>query len=320
MTPKILAALVAGDLPVDQLNKNMDYQTYLKHTPEVQGFFDPRTNTISYVVADPATKRCAIIDSVMDFEPNGASIFFESAQTIIDYIREKGYAIEWILETHVHADHLSAAPYLKEKLGGTMAIGKYIVNVQDIFGKVFNEGTEFKRDGSQFDKLWSDGDAFMLGSIPAFVMHTPGHTPADMAYVIGDAVFTGDTLFMPDLGTGRCDFPGGSADTMYQSAQKLFALPDQMRMFMCHDYLPEGRSEYVWETTIGEQKKHNIHLKEDTGPERFKSMRENRDATLAMPKLIIPSIQVNMRGGLPAKEGNQSVYFKIPVNGVFSKK
>lgn len=297
------------------------YDSFLSRSPEVQGFFDRRTNTISYVVADPTTKKCAIVDSVMDFEPNGGALFFESADAIISYIKTKGYEVEWILETHVHADHLSAAPYLKEKLGGTMAIGKYIVDVQKIFGKVFNEGTEFERDGSQFDRLWNDGDSFMLGSMPAYVMHTPGHTPADMVYVIGDTVFAGDTLFMPDFGSARCDFPGGSAQMLYESTKKIFELPDAMRMFMCHDYLPEGRTEYRWETTVGEQKKNNIHLKEGTDPTRFVEMRTIRDAGLEMPRLIIPSIQVNMRAGdVPKDKETGDPVLKIPVNSVFAKR
>lgn len=299
----------------------MTYDNYLLHTPFVQGFFDAATNTISYVVADPKTKKCAIIDSVMDYEPHGASITFVSADAIIEFVREKGYQVEWILETHVHADHLSAAPHLKERLGGTMAIGKHIIDVQNVFGKVFNEGTEFERDGSQFDRLLEDGDTFALGLIPALALHTPGHTPADMVYVIGDAVFAGDTMFMPDFGTARCDFPGGSAEIMYASTQKIFALPDAMRMFMCHDYLPEGRTEYQWETTVGEQKKNNIHLKEGTDPNRFVAMRTERDAKLGMPKLIIPSIQVNMRAGtLPRDAETGKVHLKTPVNSVFSKK
>lgn len=297
-----------------------NYTEYLAKKPSVQGFFDTRTNTISYVVADPETKQCAIIDSVMDFEPNGGALYFESADAISAYVKEKGYTVQWILETHVHADHLSAAPYLKEKLGGTMAIGKYIVDVQKIFGKVFNEGTEFQRDGSQFDKLWNDGDEFMLGSIPAFVMHTPGHTPADMVYVIGDTVFAGDTLFMPDFGTARCDFPGGSPDEMYASVQKIFQLSDSMRMFMCHDYLPKGRTEYRWETTVGEQRKENIHLKEGTDPERFREMRTTRDAKLDMPRLIIPSIQVNMRAGELPKDSSGDPVLRIPINSVFAKR
>lgn len=303
------------------MENKTDYTKYLEYKPEVQGFFDTRTNTISYVVADPETKKCAIVDSVMDYEPQGATLFFENADAIVNYVKEKGYQTEWILETHVHADHLSAAPYLQEKLGGQMAIGKYIVDVQNIFGKVFNEGTEFERDGSQFDRLWEDGDTFTLGNIPVSVMHTPGHTPADMVYVIGDAVFAGDTMFMPDFGTARCDFPGGSAETLYQSAQKIFALPAEMRMFMCHDYLPEGRTEYQWETTVGEQKKNNIQLNEATDPARFKAMREEVDSTLGMPRLIIPAIQVNMRAGnLPPADDSGTVMLKTPVNSVFSKK
>lgn len=297
-----------------------DYTPYSNHKPEVQGFFDPATNTISYVVADRETKQCAIIDSVMDFEPHSATVSFENADAMVAYIKAKGYTVVWILETHVHADHLSAAPYLKEQLGGQMAIGKYIVDVQETFGKVFNEGTEFQRDGSQFDRLWSDGDTFSLGTIPAFVMHTPGHTPADMVYVIGDAVFAGDTLFMPDFGTARADFPGGSAKEMHDSIQKIFTLPEEMRMFMCHDYLPEGRTEYQWETTVGEQKRSNVHLKEGD-PEKFIAMRTERDAQLGMPKLIIPSIQVNMRAGeLPKEQTTKQAYLKVPVNNVFSKK
>jgi len=300
------------------MNKNHD--KFVAHKPLVQGFFDTRTNTISYVVADPTTKQCAIIDSVMDFEPHGATLYFESADAISSYIESQGYAVQWILETHVHADHLSAAPYLKDKWGGAMAIGKHIVEVQEIFGKVFNEGTEFQRNGSQFDRLWSDGDEFMVGSIPALVMHTPGHTPADMTYVIGDAVFAGDTLFMPDYGTARCDFPGGSARDMYESVQKIFDLPESMRMFMCHDYLPEGRTEYQWETTVGEQKKCNVHLKEGVDPKRFEQMRKSKDATLSMPRLIIPSIQVNMRAGEVPVDEDGNKMLKTPINNVFSKK
>jgi len=296
------------------------YESYLEHKPDIQGFFDPATNTISYVVADPNTKRCAIIDSVMDYEPHSAAISFENADAMVAYIKGRGYEVEWILETHVHADHLSAAPYLKEKLGGQMAIGKYIVTVQETFGKVFNEGTEFQRDGSQFDRLWEEGDTFILGTIPAFVMHAPGHTPADVVYVIGDAVFAGDTLFMPDFGTARADFPGGDAETMYKSVQKIFTLPDEMRMFMCHDYLPEGRTEYQWETTVGEQRESNVHLKEGD-PDKFIKMRTERDAQLGMPKLIIPSIQVNMRAGnLPTDKETNTPHLKTPVNSVFAKK
>lgn len=303
------------------MKNQTDYSSYLDHKPEVQGFFDPDTNTISYVVTDPQTKKCAIVDSVLNYEPNSAAITYESADAVIAYVEKNDLTVEWILETHVHADHLSAAPYLKEKLGGQMAIGEKITVVQEAFGKVFNEGTEFQRDGSQFDRLWSEGDEFMVGDTPAFVMHTPGHTPADVVYVIGDTVFAGDTLFMPDFGTARVDFPGGSAEAMYESAQKIFALPDEMRMFMCHDYLPEGRSEYVWETTVGQQKKENIHLKEGTGLQAFAKMRTERDQKLGMPKLIIPSIQTNIHAGnLPTDKETGNVYLKVPVNSVFAKK
>lgn len=298
-----------------------NYEQFLRQQPFVKGFFDPATNTISYVVADLATKRCAIIDSVLDYEPHGATVSFESADKIARYISENGYGVEWILETHVHADHLSAAPYLKDQLGGKIAIGDRIREVQEVFGKVFNEGTEFERDGSQFDRLFKDGDEFLIGGILARVIYTPGHTPADVTYVIGDAVFPGDTLFMPDYGTARVDFPGGNAKDMHVSAQKLFALPEEMRMFMCHDYLPDGRSEYRYETTIGEQKHTNIHLNERTGADEFAAFRKNRDSALGMPRLIIPSIQVNMRAGeMPIDQETGTPFLKTPVNSVFSKK
>lgn len=293
----------------------------MEYTPLVQGFFDPNTNTISYVVADTDTKHCAIVDSVMDYEPHSATISFESADAIANYIAAQDYTVDWILETHAHADHLSAAPYLQEKLGGKIAIGAHITTVQEVFGKVFNEGTEFRRDGSQFDALWNEGDTFMIGSIPVTVIETPGHTPADVTYLIGDAAFVGDTLFMPDFGTARCDFPGGDAHTMYASIQRLWTLPDDMRMFLCHDYLPEGRTEYIWETTIGEQKQQNIHIKEGTDPNRFVETREARDKTLGMPRLIIPSLQTNINAGsLPQAEDNGTVYLKTPINSAFSKK
>ncbi len=298
-----------------------NYDTYIQHKPEVQGFFDTNTNTITYVVSDPATKKAAVIDSVMDYEPNGASIYFENADAVIAYVEEKELEVQWVLETHVHADHLSAAPYIQEKLGGKMAIGEHIKTVQDTFGKVFNQGTAYERDDSDFDVLFKDGDTFTVGNIPAFAMHTPGHTPADMVYVIGDAVFAGDTLFMPDFGTARADFPGGSAEQMYDSIQKVFALPDTMRLFMCHDYLPEGRDEFAWETTIGEQKQGNIHVGNGIDKDTFVQKRTARDAELGMPRLIIPSIQVNIRGGkLPKAEDNGTVYLKTPINSVFAKK
>lgn len=298
-----------------------NYESLLKYRPSVKGFFDPATNTISYVVADESNKQAAIIDSVLDYEPHSATISFESADQIIQYVKDNGYTVAWILETHVHADHLSAAPYLKDILGGEIAIGEKILEVQNTFGKVFNEGTEFERDGSQFDRLFRDGDKFSIGSIPARVIYTPGHTPADSTYVIGDAVFPGDTLFMPDYGTARVDFPGGSAEDMHASAQKLFTLPEEMRMFMCHDYLPEGRSEYQYETTVGEQKRLNIHLNERTPVEEFTELRKKKDATLGMPRLIIPSIQVNMRAGdLPKDKDTGAIFLKTPVNSAFSKK
>lgn len=295
-------------------------ETFLTFHPSVQGFFDPATNTISYVVADSESKRCAIIDSVLDYEPHSATLSYESADKLIAYIEEHGYVVDWILETHVHADHLSAAPYLKERLGGKIAIGERILEVQEVFGKVFNEGTEFERDGSQFDRLFKDGDEFMVGNIPARVIATPGHTPADITYVLGDAVFPGDTLFMPDYGTARVDFPGGNAEDMHASAQKLFRLPEQMRMFMCHDYLPEGRSEYLFETTVGEQRRANIHLNERTDATAFATLRKKRDATLGMPRLIIPSLQVNMRAGeLPTDQDTGAPFLKTPVNSIFSR-
>jgi len=293
----------------------------LKYRPIVQGFFDSATNTISYVVADEQTNECAIVDSVLDYEPHSATISFESADAIIAYVQNRGYRVSWILETHVHADHLSAAPYLKDRLGGKIAIGERILEVQKVFGKVFNEGTEFERDGSQFDQLFKDGDEFTIGLIPARVIYTPGHTPADVTYVIGDAVFPGDTLFMPDYGTARVDFPGGSAEDMHASAQKLFALPEEMRMFMCHDYLPEGRSEYQYETTVGEQKHANVHLNEHTQASEFAALRRQKDAVLGMPRLIIPSLQVNIRAGkIPTDSQTGRPFLKTPVNSVFSKK
>ncbi len=285
------------------------------HIPTVNAFFDSATNTISYVVTDPATKRAAVIDSVMDYEPHGAKVSFESADRLAVFIQAQGLTLEWILETHAHADHLSAAPYLQQKLGGKIGIGKKILTVQDVFGKVFNAGTEFQRDGSQFDHLFDDGDTFTIGNLPVRVMHTPGHTPADVTYVVGDAAFVGDTVFMEDYGTARCDFPGGSPEALYRSVQKLFTLSDDMRVFVGHDYLPPGRTEYRWETTIGEERAHNVQIREGVALEQFVQARSARDATLGMPRLIIPSIQVNMSAGrLPAAEENGTTYLKIPIN------
>ena len=283
--------------------------------PDVKAFFDPDTCTVSYVVSDPATRQCAIIDSVLDYNANAGSTDSGSADRIIDFVREQGLTVQWLLETHVHADHLSAAPYLQEKVGGRLAIGSHIRTVQETFGKVFNAGSEFQRDGSQFNQLFADGDSFRIGNIDARAIHTPGHTPACMTYVIGDAAFVGDTLFMPDYGTARCDFPGGDARTLFQSVQKIFALPDDTRMFLCHDYLPKNRSEHAWETTVGAQKRDNIHIHAGTSEDAFVAMRTGRDAELDMPRLILPSVQVNMRAGhMPAAEDNGIQYLKIPVN------
>jgi glyoxylase-like metal-dependent hydrolase (beta-lactamase superfamily II) len=283
--------------------------------PIVKTFFDEPTFTFSHVVSDPETKECAIIDSVLDFDYASGKTDRVSADQIITYIKEEGLQTKWILETHVHADHLSAAPYLKDQLGGTLAIGDHITVVQDVFGKAFNAGTEFERDGSQFDHLFKDDESFNIGSIAAKAIHTPGHTPACMSYLIGDALFVGDTLFMPDYGTARCDFPGGDATTLYQSIQKLFTLPDETRVFMCHDYKAPGRDEYQFETTIGEERQHNIHVSVEHDQADFIQMRESRDATLDMPRLILPSVQVNMRAGhLPPAEENGQRYLKIPVD------
>ena len=283
--------------------------------PQVAAFFDEPTNTISYVVKDPKGTSCAIIDSVLDFDYSSGHTSTKSADEIIDFVKKEGLKVEWILETHVHADHLSAAPYLQERLGGKIGIGENITIVQDTFGKVFNEGTEFQRDGSQFDELFVEGDSFHVGQFRGDVLHTPGHTPACMTYVIGDAAFVGDTLFMPDFGTARCDFPGGSADTMYESVQKILSLPDETRIFVGHDYKAPGRDEYAWETTVGEQKAKNVHVGGGASREDFVKMRTERDETLAMPKLIIPSLQVNMRAGnMPEPDDQGDVFLKVPVN------
>jgi glyoxylase-like metal-dependent hydrolase (beta-lactamase superfamily II) len=283
--------------------------------PQVEAFFDPATNTISYVVQDPGSTACAVIDSVMDIDYAAGRITHDSADRIIAFIRENGLRLEWIIETHVHADHLSAAPFIQEALCGRIGIGEKITVVQDTFGKIFNEGTEFQRDGSQFDRLFSEGDRFEIGALQGRVMHTPGHTPACLTYVIEDCAFVGDTLFMPDFGTARCDFPGGSAANLYTSIQRILALPDATRIFVGHDYKAPGRSEYAWETTVGEQKALNVHVGAGKPIEDFVSMRTARDKTLGMPRLIIPSLQVNMRAGqMPPAEDNETVYLKVPVN------
>ena len=283
--------------------------------PEVAAFFDEATNTISYIVKDPASNACAIIDSVMDIDYAAGRITFDHADTLIAEIQSRGLTLEWIIETHVHADHLSAAPYIQEKLGGKIGVGSMITVVQDTFGKIFNEGTEFQRDGSQFDALFEDGDTYRVGEMECFAIYTPGHTPACMVHVMGDAAFVGDTLFMPDGGSARADFPGGSAETLYDSIQKVLSLPDEMRLFMCHDYGPNGR-EIRWETTVAEEKAHNIHVGGGKTREEFVKFRTERDAQLDMPKLIIPSLQVNMRAGEVPTDADGNPMLKVPVNAL----
>lgn len=285
--------------------------------PEIKSFFDAATFTVTYIVHDPATLEAAVIDSVLDFDPNSGRTATLSADAVIDYVTSHNLKVTWLLETHAHADHFSAAPYLQEKLGGKIAIGAHITTVQQVFGKLFNAGTEFERDGSQFDTLFKDGDTFMIGNVPVTVMHVPGHTPADIAYVVGDAVFTGDTMFMPDYGTARVDFPGGDARTLFRSLRRILSLPLETRLFMCHDYLPKGRTTYVWETTVAAEREGNIHAHDGISEEEFVAMREARDATLDMPRLILPSVQVNMRAGhLPQPDDNGVIYLKIPINAV----
>ncbi|MBA3864437.1 MAG: MBL fold metallo-hydrolase [Erythrobacter sp.] len=285
--------------------------------PEIAGFFDAATFTVTYVVHDPATDEAAIVDSVLDFDSSSGRTATTSADAVIDYITSHNLKVMWLLETHAHADHLSAAPYLQQKLGGKIAIGEHITTVQQVFGKLFNAGTEFERDGSQFDALFKDGDTFTIGNLPVTVMHVPGHTPACLAYVVGEAVFVGDTMFMPDYGTARADFPGGDARTLFRSLRRILALPPETRLFMCHDYLPKGRSEYVWETTVAAEREGNIHAHDGITEDEFVAMREARDATLDMPRLILPSVQVNMRAGhLPPPDDNGITYLKLPVNAV----
>jgi glyoxylase-like metal-dependent hydrolase (beta-lactamase superfamily II) len=294
----------------------MSYHTRIDIKPEVKAFFDEETFTASFVVKDPNSDACAIIDSVMDIDYAAGRITTDSADEIIAHVRENGLRVEWLIETHVHADHLSAAPYIQGKLGGKLGIGRNITVVQETFGKVFNEGTEFQRDGSQFDRLFKDCDTYTIGGVPAFAIYTPGHTPACMVHVMGDAAFVGDTLFMPDAGSARADFPGGDAGQLYDSIQKVLSLPDETRLFMCHDYGPDGR-EIRWETTVGEEKAHNIHVGRGKSKEEFVRFRTERDAQLGMPKLIIPSLQVNMRGGeLPPAEPDGKRYLKVPIDAL----
>ena len=291
----------------------MTYQTDLSIKPEVSAHFDEATNTISYIVKDPSSDHCAIVDSVMDIDYAAGRITYDHADALIAEIQSRGLTLDWIIETHVHADHLSAAPYIQEKLGGKIGVGDKIMVVQDTFGKVFNEGTEFQRDGSQFDALFKDGDTYKIGNMPALAIYTPGHTPACMVHVIGDAAFVGDTLFMPDGGPARADFPGGDAGALYDSIQKVLALPDETRLFMCHDYGPNGR-EIAWESTVSEQKEVNIHVGKGRTREEFIKFRTERDALLDMPKLIIPSLQVNMRAGEVPTDRDGRPMLKVPIN------
>ena len=285
--------------------------------PVVHSFFDEVTFTASHVVHDPATRVAAIIDSVLNFDPASARTGHQGADAIIAYVRAQGLSVEWLLETHAHADHLSAAPYLQQQLGGRIAIGRAITAVQQTFGTLFNEGGDFQRDGSQFDHLFDDGDSFTIGNLTATVLHVPGHTPADLAYVIGDAVFPGDTIFMPDFGTARADFPGGDARQLFRSIRRLLSLPRAARIFLCHDYKAPGRDAFAWETTIGGERDSNVHVHDGIEEDGFVAMRTARDATLDTPRLILPSIQVNMRAGhLPAPEANGTRYLKIPLDTV----
>ncbi|MCP5151675.1 MAG: MBL fold metallo-hydrolase [Ectothiorhodospiraceae bacterium] len=285
-------------------------------TPSVRTFFDEATYTATHLVWDPSSREAAIVDSVRDYDPKSGRTRTESAARLIDAVGELGLTVRWILETHVHADHLSAAPYLKSVLGGKIAIGTAITAVQTVFKRLFNVEPSFATDGRQFDHLFADGESFRLGDLEARVLHTPGHTPACATYVIGDAAFVGDTLFMPDYGTARCDFPGGDARTLYRSIQKILALPPQTRLFLCHDYAPGGR-EYRWETTVAAEQAENIHVRDGVSEADFVALRTARDAQLDMPVLILPSVQVNMRAGaMPPPESNGISYLKIPVDAL----
>ena len=284
--------------------------------PEVFPFFEEDSNTFSYIVKDPSSNDCAIVDSVLNFDYASGSIGYDSADEIIQCVQKRNLNVLYLIETHVHADHLSAAPYIQSIVGGKIAISKYIDTVQQTFGKVFNEGAGFKRDGSQFDVLFDDGERYKIGSVEGVAIHTPGHTPACMVHLIGDAYFVGDTIFMPDGGTARADFPGGDARTLYRSIRKILSLPAQTRLFMCHDYQPNGR-ELEYQTTVAEQKASNIHVHDGITEDDFVAMREARDATLGMPRLIYPSLQTNMRAGhFPAAETNETVYLKVPISGL----
>ena len=283
--------------------------------PEVTAYFDAPTNTISYIVRDPASNACAVIDSVMNMDYAAGRITFESADSIIQNITDRGLDLQWVIETHVHADHLSAAPYLQKKLGGKIGISNKIIDVQNTFGKIFNEGTEFQRDGSQFDALFEDGDSYQVGALHSKVIATPGHTPACMVHVMGDVAFVGDTLFMPDGGSARADFPGGDAGTLFDSIQKVLSLPDETRLFMCHDYGPNGR-DIQWETTVADERANNIHVGKGATRDSFVKLRTERDATLPMPKLIIPALQINMRAGEVPTDAEGQPSLKVPINAL----
>ena len=299
---------------IDQVNRA---RTNDALQPKVQGFFDQATFTITYVVHDPASGEAAIVDSVLDYDAPSGRTSTRSADMIIDYVKTNGLKVILHIETHAHADHLSAAPYLQQILGGKIVIGRHITTVQEVFGNLFNAGDAFRRDGSQFDELFEDGHTFRIGAIEGIALHVPGHTPADMAFVIGDAAFAGDTIFMPDYGTARADFPGGGAQRLFQSVRRLLSLPDETRLFMCHDYKAPGRDHYAWETTVGEERRGNVHVHDGVSEAEFVAMRTTRDKTLGMPNLILPSVQVNMRAGhMPEPEGNGVRYLKIPVNAV----
>jgi glyoxylase-like metal-dependent hydrolase (beta-lactamase superfamily II) len=282
---------------------------------EVKTFFDEPTFTATHVAFDPSTRHGAVVDSVLNFDYASGRTSTRGADEIVDYVKRESLTIDWLLETHAHADHLSAAPYIQQKLGGKLAIGREITTVQNVFGKLFNFGTEFARDGSQFDKLFADGETFSVGEIPAITLHVPGHTPADVAFVIGDAAFIGDTLFMPDYGTARADFPGGDARKLYRSIRRLLSLPEETRLFLCHDYKAPGRDHYLWETTVGAQRAENVHVHDGVAEDAFVDMRTTRDKTLDLPHLILPSVQVNVRGGrLPPAEDNGTRYLKLPLD------
>lgn len=285
--------------------------------PAVTAFFHEPSNTFSYVVSDPLTRKAAVIDAVLDYDAASGGTSHAAADALVDFVRAQALLVEWVIDTHAHADHLSASPYIKAQLGGTLAIGEHIREVQKTFGKLFNAGSDFATDGSQFDHLFVDGEPYMLGSIPAVAMHTPGHTPACMTHLIGDAAFVGDTLFMPDYGTARCDFPGGDAATLYRSIRRIFALPDATRVFLCHDYKAPGRDAFAHETTVATERDNNLHVRHGISEAEFVAMRTARDATLNVPQLLLPAVQVNMRAGqLPPAEDNGVRYLKIPLDAL----